>query len=107
MKPWFLIACLLIPLSPLPGQQLQLVWSDEFNGPADAPPDPAKWTYDLGNNNGWGNRELENYTKDAANAHMDGKGNLVIRAVPIKPDPAPPAAAPAYTSARIKTQGLF
>jgi beta-glucanase (GH16 family) len=73
----------------------QLVWSDEFNGSANTAPDPAKWTYDLGNNNGWGNRELENYTKDPENAHLDGKGNLVIRA---DPD---------YTSARIKTQGLF
>jgi beta-glucanase (GH16 family) len=108
MKPWLLIACMLISLSPVLGQQpLLLVWSDEFNGPADALPDPAKWTYDLGNNNGWGNRELENYTKDPANAHTDGKGNLVIRAVPIKTDPLPAVGSPAYTSARLKTQGLF
>jgi len=108
MKLWLSIACMLISVSAALAQQpLQLVWSDEFNGPADASPDPAKWTYDLGNNNGWGNRELENYTKDPANAHTDGKGNLVIRAIPIKADPAPPAGAPAYTSARIKTQGLF
>ena len=94
MKSWLLLACTLIPICSLMAQQpLQLVWSDEFNGPADAPPDPAKWTYDLGNNNGWGNRELENYTKDPANAHMDGKGNLVIRAMPIKTDPALPAGA--------------
>ena len=79
----------------------QLVWSDEFNGPANTPPDPTKWTYDLGNNNGWGNRELESYTKDPVNAHLDGKGNLVIHAEPNKADPN------TYSSARIKTQGLF
>src|ERR1700691_1897541 len=105
MKPWLLFACTLIPVSTALAQQpaMQLVWSDEFNGLADAPPDPAKWTYDLGNNNGWGNGELENYTKDPANAHTDGKGNLVIRAVPVSGGDLPGT----YTSARIKTQGLF
>jgi beta-glucanase (GH16 family) len=100
MKRWRLLALLLISLAAFSAQRpLQLVWSDEFNGPADNPPDPAKWTYDTGNNNGWGNRELEIYTKDPANAHMDGKGNLVIH--------AEPAASGGYSSARIKTQGLF
>jgi len=80
-------------------QPRQLVWSDEFNGPADAPPDPAKWTWDIGNHGGWGNRELETYTKDPVNAHMDGHGNLVIRAEAV--------ASGGYTSARIKTEGLF
>src|SRR3569833_1784999 len=81
--------------------QGHLAWSDESNGAANTPPDSAKWTYDLGNNNGWGNRELENYTKDPENAHLDGKGNLVIRAETAKDSPN------SYTSARIKTQGLF
>jgi beta-glucanase (GH16 family) len=71
------------------------------------PADGAKWTYDLGNNNGWGNRELESYTKDLANAHLDGKGHLVIHAEPIRSETPPPPGAPAYTSARIKTQGRF
>ncbi len=100
MKYWVLLAFTLIPLATSTAQQpWQLVWSDEFNGPAGTAPDSAKWTYDLGNNNGWGNRELENYTKDPANAHTDGKGNLVIH--------AEPAATGGYSSARIKTQGLF
>jgi beta-glucanase (GH16 family) len=98
MKLWILLlAAGLCAAQP----QGQLVWSDEFNGAADTAPDSAKWTYDLGNNNGWGNRELENYTKDPENAHLDGKGNLVIRAEPDKSAPG------SYTSARIKTQGLF
>ncbi len=108
MKWWLPFAFALLPTAVSIGQQpWQLVWSDEFNGPANAPPDPAKWTYDLGNNNGWGNRELENYTKDLANAHMDGKGNLVIHAEPIKSETPILSGTPAYTSARIKTQGLF
>jgi uncharacterized protein (TIGR03437 family) len=76
----------------------QLVWSDEFNGASNSQPDPSKWTYDLGNNNGWGNSELETYTNQALNAHMDGLGNLDIHVS---------AAGTAYTSARLKTQGLF
>ncbi len=30
-----------------------LIWSDEFNGPANTLPDETKWTYDLGGG-GWG-----------------------------------------------------
>src|SRR5437868_6655191 len=102
MKPGLSLAMVLLALTSGAAQEpLQLVWSDEFNGAANAPPDPAKWTYDIGNNNGWGNRELENYTKDPANAHTDGNGNLVIHAEPIKSE------TPSYSSARVKTQGLF
>lgn len=35
--------------TPTPSAQS---WADEFDGPANTLPDPAKWTYDLGNNNG-------------------------------------------------------
>jgi beta-glucanase (GH16 family) len=94
---------LLSPLSllslPVPPQSnWQLVWSDEFNGPANSAPDTSKWTYDLGAT-GWGNNELENYTNSVENAHLDGNGNLVIRAVR--------TAAGGYTSARLKTQGKY
>ena len=73
-------------------------WADEFDGPANTLPDPAKWTYDLGNNNGWGNRELENYTNLVQNVHVDGSGHLIIHV---------DQSGATYTSARIKTQGLF
>src|SRR5436190_24165202 len=73
----------------------KLVWSDEFNGAAGAAPDPAKWNYDLGNNNGWGNGESEVYTNSPNNAFQDGKGNLVLRAIR--------DAAGGYTSARLQT----
>ena len=76
----------------------KLIWSDEFNGPADSTPDPTKWTYDLGNNNGWGNQELEVYTNSPENSHMNGNGHLAIHVE---------SASSGYTSARLKTQGLF
>jgi len=71
-----------------------LVWSDEFNGAAGTPPNPANWNYDLGGG-GWGNGEAEVYTNSANNVFQDGKGNLVIRAIK--------DASGNYTSARLQT----
>lgn len=76
----------------------RLLWSDEFNGPSNSTPDPTNWTYDLGNNHGWGNLELESYTSLPENSHMDGNGHLVIHVESTNG---------LYTSARLKTQGLF
>src|ERR1022692_174674 len=72
----------------------QLVWSDEFNGPAASPPDPTKWNYDLGGG-GWGNNEAETYTNSPNNVFQDGQGNLVIRAIR--------DSSGNYTSARLQT----
>jgi len=60
-----------------------LVWSDEFDGEAGEPPNPANWSYELGDvnpggSNGWGNEELQYYTDDTQNVATDGNGNLVI-----------------------------
>lgn len=84
------------------------VWSDEFSGPSGSAPDPATWTYDVGNNAGWGNNELEVYCAASSaippcdpanpNAFQDGDGNLVIRAIR--------TAGGHWTSARLKTEGL-
>lgn len=74
-----LLSSLLNAASP-PGTAFSLIWSDEFNSVAGAPPDPTKWNFDLGNG-GWGNAEIENYTNSSANAFQDGRGNLVIRAI--------------------------
>jgi beta-glucanase (GH16 family) len=74
-----------------------LVWSDEFT--TDGAPDPAKWTYDLGAG-GWGNGELQNYTNLPANVKVQG-GSLIITAIKQASGGA------AYSSARIKTQGLY
>ena len=85
-----------------------LVWSDEFDGPAGSSFDRTKWTADTGGS-GWGNQERELYTTRTENIALDGNGHLVITAL------AEPADANdtcwygrcRYTSARIKTAGLF
>jgi beta-glucanase (GH16 family) len=112
MKLLYTFALLSVLLQPAQSQEAQsqddaalhvtgwrLVWSAEFQGPAGSAPDPAIWTYDLGTNNGWGNNEKENYTNSTGNAFLDGDGHLVIQAI------ATPNGG--YTSARLKTQGLY
>jgi uncharacterized protein (TIGR03437 family) len=76
-----LLAALSAAAQTLPAQTAwQLVWSDEFNGTAGAPPNPSNWNYDLGGG-GWGNNELEDYTNSPNNVFQDGNGNLVIQAI--------------------------
>lgn len=90
------------------------VWSDEFDGPAQSLPDPAKWTYDTGShdefgNQGWGDHEVETYCSPRGvnprecdpkrpNAFLDGNGHLVVR--------AERGADNIWTSARLTTRGL-
>ena len=50
---------------------------DGFDGPAGAFPDAGKWHFAKGGN-GWGNNELETYTRRPDNAALDGAGNLDI-----------------------------
>jgi beta-glucanase (GH16 family) len=87
-----------------------LVWSDEFTSDAGAraAPNPSVWTYDKGAS-GYGNAELEDYcpwgsnqspcSAASPNAFVGTDGYLHI----VARQPAPGA----YTSARMKTQGLF
>ena len=87
-----------------------LVWSDEFTNhtSAKAAPDPAIWTYDTGAS-GCGNAELEDYcawgstaspcAASSPNAYVGADGYLHI--VAQQPTPG------VYTSARLKTEGLF
>lgn len=80
----------------------ELVWQDEFEGIANQRPDSTKWTYDIGNgDNGWGNQELQYYTNRPENVSLNGQGSLVITARRESFGGMP------FTSARIKTQGLF
>jgi beta-glucanase (GH16 family) len=87
-----------------------LVWSDEFTNTTgtNQQPDPAVWAYDIGNS-GWGNNELEDYCGwnssvtpcEPANPNAyvgtDNALHIVARKTP----------AGTYTSARLKSQGLF
>jgi beta-glucanase (GH16 family) len=87
-----------------------LVWSDEFTNTtgSNAQPNPLVWTYDTGNS-GSGNGELENYcawgsnvspcNTATPNAFVGTDGYLHI-------DARQPSTG-VYTSARLKTKGLF
>lgn len=87
-----------------------LVWSDEFSNhtSAIAQPDPTTWTYDTGNS-GFGNNELETYcgwgssatpcSTSSPSEYVGTDGYLHIA--------AQQPSAGVYTSARLKTQGLF
>jgi beta-glucanase (GH16 family) len=93
------VSCEVTPEQTLPDRSYEMVWSDEFDADAGTSPDAAKWVYDLGTGqNGWGNNELQTYTDDAENISTDGEGNLKINAI---------RNGSSYTSARIKTEGLF
>ncbi len=71
-----------------------LIWSDEFD--YTGLPDSTKWGYDVGGN-GWGNRELQYYTrKRTENARVED-GNLIIEAR------KEPFTGKEYTSARLVT----
>jgi beta-glucanase (GH16 family) len=102
--PFFLLGSGLAATGHLAAAPPALIWSDEFNQPVGTGPDPTKWNYDLGGS-GWGNQELEVYTDARENSAVvadpdatDGKALAII---------AVRTAAGGYTSARLKTQGLF
>jgi beta-glucanase (GH16 family) len=88
-------------------------WCQEFNGAA-GPPSTTAWNYDLGNNGGWGNNEVEVYcgppgysgnpsecpttfSTSTAPAYLDGSGHLVIQ---------PRDVSGTWISARMTTEGI-
>ncbi len=99
-----LAACVRITTRGAP----RLVWHDEFDGPAGSPVDPTRWVADTGGQ-GWGNQEREYYTAGTQNASLDGDGHLVITVRPTAPGSAHHCwyGPCRYTSARLKTTGLF
>ena len=100
MKFFLIIALVSLLTSCQRGEERKLVWADEFE--KDGAPDESKWDYDLGDgcpqNCGWGNNELQYYTRDSANVRVTG-GVLVIRA---RKDSVQNKA---YTSAKIVSRG--
>lgn len=85
------LAGLLMAATGLAHAQWQLVWSDEFNGSIG-----PNWVFETGAG-GWGNNELQYYRRE--NATIEN-GALVITARREN------FGGMAYTSARMKTQGL-
>ena len=87
-----------------------LVWSDEFSNTSGSSqqPDPAIWTYDTGNS-GFGNQELENYCAwgSSTTPCNPAQPNAYIGLDNVLHIVAQQTSAGVYTSARLKTQGLF
>jgi beta-glucanase (GH16 family) len=82
----------------------QLVWHDEFDGPE---LDLNYWDFDLGDGSvvgipGWGNSELQYYTRDGSNVFLRDS-RLVIRAVEERRSDK--FGSGRYTSARLVTRG--
>jgi beta-glucanase (GH16 family) len=99
-------AALLRP-TPAPSEEKvewKLTWSDEFDGKEI---DRTKWDFDIGNGfysydanqwiSGWGNNELQYYTKEPENASV-ADGLLTIRAIKESLHGC------GYTSARLKSR---
>lgn len=74
----------------------KLIWHDEFN--YTGLPDTTKWTYDTGGS-GFGNHELQYYTRDKKSNAWVSDGNLTITA--LKED----WKGKVYTSAKLRTKG--
>ncbi len=84
------------------GDNTTLVWADEFE--TDGVPCSDNWTYDVDTgttgSSGWGNQEVQYYTRETDNVEVKG-GVLKITAKKQNYSGA------SYTSARVKTQGLY
>jgi beta-glucanase (GH16 family) len=74
----------------------KLIWADEFK--KEGLPHPDHWSYDVGDH-GWGNNELQYYSKeDPKNARVE-KGHLIIEALADATHPK------GYSSARLVSKG--
>jgi beta-glucanase (GH16 family) len=93
-----LVAAILIASVEYGRAEWQFVWGDEFSGNC---VNTRHWTFDTGNgNNGWGNRELEYYTRRPENVYVaEGMLHIVARKEMYQ--------GKHYTSAKLKTRGLF
>jgi len=85
-----MLACLLFVAPALQAQKYKLIWSDEFNGPANSTPSTADWNFVRG----WGpkgNHEIQWYCQPDENdgpcepkdpnLYEDGEGNLILKAI--------------------------
>jgi beta-glucanase (GH16 family) len=80
--------------TPLTYTGYTLTWADEFSGSV---LDATAWNQETGNNNGWGNNELQNYTNSLKNTFLSN-GNLIIEARKEQ------SGGVNYSSARLTTQ---
>lgn len=88
-------------------KEWELVWEDKFLGNYGEKPSTKRWTFETGGH-GWGNRELQFYTDSHQNVHLNGEGNLVIRANFLPASSLSCWYGPCkYTSARLSTKNSF
>ncbi|NOK33220.1 glycoside hydrolase family 16 protein [Corallococcus exercitus] len=88
------------PVTEQPGTGWELVWQDEFDGPAGTLPSKERWVADVGGD-GWGNGQFEYDTARAENASLDGEGHLAITARKER------YGGNDYTSARLTTKNRY
>jgi beta-glucanase (GH16 family) len=86
------------------------VWREEFDGPAGAGVDPARWRHDTADGCasgicGWGNNEKEYYSTSPDNVALNGQGQLAIVARPAPPGLTCYYGPCRYTSGKITTRG--
>ena len=81
--------------TPTSYANLKLTWADEFEGTS---LNEKFWNYELGNNNGWGNNELQNYKKENTSVK---DGYLIVEAK------SESAGNQIYTSSRLTTQNKY
>jgi beta-glucanase (GH16 family) len=81
--------------TPLTYPNLKSVWADEFSGTS---LNENFWNYEIGNNNGWGNNELQYYKKENTSVK---DGYLIIQAK------SESFSGQNYTSSRLTTQNKF
>lgn len=75
MKNLFFIFLLLTIANPMAAQQAKLLWADEFD--QEGLPNPKNWSYDVGDH-GWGNNELQYYTKEVLKNARVENGRLIL-----------------------------
>ena len=85
---------------------MEIIFYDEFK--KEGLPDPQKWSFDTGTGaNGWGNWELQYYTKaDIVNAFVSN-GTLKIRALPDQMDDPYETYEHFFTSAKVSSKCGF
>ena len=81
--------------TPTTYPNLKMVWSDEFEG---TNLNEKFWNYEIGNNNGWGNNELQHYKKENTSVK---DGYLIVEAKNES------AGNQIYTSSRLTTQNKY
>src|SRR5258705_12772780 len=97
---WFIILFIVVsscsgPANMATDKDWKLYWDEEFN--YNGLPDSTKWSYDVGGH-GWGNNELQYYTKASPKNVEVSNGTLKLKAIQEKMDNRD------YTSVRLLTK---